>query len=434
MTPPEERDPTAPPKGARYALTGGIRERIRSARQTAGMTRTELAEAARVTEKTIYNLENESSGRATFNEYTLEVVARALGVAVADLIGGAATQPEEPVYTEGRVDDHVLLRFYSAASPLIMPMGKEEHALPVEMVVPPRAEKLADEPVFFRITTEAFRPPESIDPYVRAVREELLKELDTNSRLYDGRVASLRKLVKTDEGWIADLCPASYFDALATNFRGMDLQPDGEPCTLRELLHGRTKALEPFHESPLVNHLGIVCLIETADRKLIIQERSDAVANRGLTLSASVTGAIDFQDVEHARQLQGGNLLSLSALARVALAREAVGELGIEIEQIRFLGLIREFERGGKPELYFYARSSLSLASTVGSARLKASERFETTGLLGIPFGNESAGGEFRGTQSLEQRFRALQDLAWNRGNTTLRCGIGLLCLSFTDP
>lgn len=390
MTPPEERDPTAPPKGSRYALTSGIRERIRIARQAAGMTRAELAAAARVTEKTIYNLENKSSGRATFNEYTLEVVARALGVAVADLIGGVAIQPEEPVYTNGRVDDQALLRFYSAATPLSMPMGEEEHALPVEMVVPPGTEKLEDEPLLFRITTEAFRPPESIDPYVRAVSEELLKELDTNSRLYDGRVASLRKLEKTDEGWIADLCPASYFDALATNFRGMDLQPEGEPCTLRELLHGRTKALEPFHQSPLVNHLGIVCLIETADRKLIVQERSDAVANRGLTLSASVTGAIDFQDVEHARQLQGGNLLSLSALARVALAREAMGELGIGIEQIRFLGLIREFERGGKPELYFYARSPLAFSNVVHAAKTRAPERFEVRGLRAIASASQS--------------------------------------------
>lgn len=394
-------------------------------RQEAGLSRAEMANSAGLTEKTIYNLENETSGRASFNEFTMEAIARALNLSVPELIGALPAAPENPPAARSAETDDQVLAFYSDASPIKWTIGKEERPLPAELLIQGVWEHLDEVPIRFRVSSNPFMPPQSIEPYVRTVREQLLQELQSNPHLYDGRVASLRSLEKTEEGWMATICPASYFDALATNFRGLDLQPEGEPCSLRELLHESRRALEPLHESPLVNHLGIVCLIETADRKLIIQERSDAVANRGLTLSASVTGAIDFKDVEHARLLEGNDLLSLSSLARTALTREALNELGVEIEEIRLLGLVREFERGGKPELYFYARTPLAFNGVMEAARTKAAERFEVRGLRGLPFSRENKSAIVgNGRVSREQ------EMPGDAENFTLVCGALLLTCS----
>jgi len=102
-------------------------------------------------------------------------------------------------------------------------------------------------------------------------------------------------------------------------------------------------------------------MFETSDGMLVAQRRSSFVANRPHTVSASVSGALDWSDLP--QKSESGAVLALSDLVRGAF-RESLEELGAEPEALRYLGLVREYLRGGKPELYFFARTSLSATRT----------------------------------------------------------------------
>lgn len=425
--------PREEPKGARRQLSADVRDRFHQLRQKAGLSRAELAVLSGVTEKTIYNIEHASSGRESFNEFTLEEIAKALGKKLPEILSSDMSEDAPlPVAENPRMDDSALLQFYSGATPLSVTIGEKSYTLPVELVLKPSATRIEEEPIKFRVTMDGFTPPPRIEPYVSAIRAQLADEMKINLHLYDRRVASLRGLRQVDGGWEGSLTKGSYFDALATNFRGMDLKPDKELFTLRELLSGRSRALEPLEGSALVNHLGFICIVESSDGKLVVQQRSGKVANRINTLSASVTGAIDFKDVQLALEANPGTeSISLARLVSMAGLRETDSELGIDLSDLRFLGLVREFERGGKPELYFYGRSELALSGIANAREYRASERFKAKGLVGLPLHTLAL--EMGDQKSLDQfsdRLNGALQIAFTEGNLTLQVGLLLLARS----
>ncbi len=146
-----------------------------------------------------------------------------------------------------------------------------------------------------------------------------------------------------------------YFDYLKTNC-AMD-NPNAAK-TLREELHGTGHKLLSLKSSPLVNHLGFNILIFSKGGDLIVQRRTKNVLVRPDELCSSGSGAINFNDVEN-------NSLKQKSFDQIHITREVEEELGWEVAdsikgKLKLLGLTRELIRGGKPELFFSAISTLN--------------------------------------------------------------------------
>lgn len=273
------------------------------------------------------------------------------------------------------LEGEALLAAYPDTSPLELALGGRTHRLPAELVHEPEAGgRLAEQSLAFVVDENPFHVSTTLDGYVRPVRE--LAACD--ARLFDGQVVRLASFSARG----ATLMPASYFDALATNL-AMDHRPSGKRETLRDLARENGR-LGDFRESPLVNHVGLVCMFETSDGMLVAQRRSARVANRPHGISASVSGALDWSDLP---RNDAGAVLSLSDLV-AGIFREALEELGAAPEDLRYLALVREYLRGGKPELYFYARTSLSTTELTEAQRV-AESREESRALRFFEFHSE---------------------------------------------
>jgi 8-oxo-dGTP pyrophosphatase MutT (NUDIX family) len=181
-------------------------------------------------------------------------------------------------------------------------------------------------------------------------------------------VIRLASLKRKDDGWHAQLQLANYYDSARSNFAMEAPTSGGTP--LRQVLHRDSQCVGALDQSPLVNHLGVVGMVRTADEQWVIPQRSGKVLNRKRTSSASVSGAVSPIDVE--------SELDLRRILQNALRRECHEELGIPLGPITMIGLLREFRRGGKPEAYFFARTPLNFAS-VTERQLEAADVTENT-------------------------------------------------------
>ena len=319
----------------------------------------------------------------------------------------------EPTLAERflHLDAAALLAAYPNEPRLALGLAGRTHVLPAQLLREPEGDgRLSAQSLAFTVSDEAFRPSSALDGYVKPVRELAARD----ARLFDGTVVRLASF--SPQGGI--LTPASYFDALGTNL-AMDHRPSGTRETLRELAR-RGGRLGDFAESPLVNHLGLVCMFETSDGMLVAQRRSSFVANRPHTVSASVSGALDWSDLP--QKSEGGAVLALSDLVRGAF-RESLEELGAEPEALRYLGLVREYLRGGKPELYFFARTSLS-ATRLATAQRDAASRGESGALEFLPFHGDSVSRSARSRSAFEERVEQCLEAVKGDANLTFVAGI----------
>jgi hypothetical protein len=371
----------------------------------------------------------------------LEIGVTALGQAVIKRAGNAAASAAIQVFQEHRAssvrwlfsrthaEQHLtrstseLIAFYRNEQPLSVVIGDKIYQSPVSIMVEPAgAGSLAEQPMQFRLLDTPFQIPERIAPY----SEPILRKLNSHwwpTNNSKGRIVSLRALERTQTGqWLFKLAEGSYFDALATNV-AMDHKPRNRTQSLREAISESSGTLGRFETSPLVNDIGVICLVESADGYLVVQKRSAAVANRPNTLSASVTGGLDWFDVT-----KGRRKLLLSDMA-TGVRRETYNELGVESGDLLFLGLAREFLRGGKPEMYFFGRSEKSFLS-IKEARLRAPERYETKDIIGLEFHSDRIS---RNEQSWFAFLNRARDaLHAKKANLTLITGILLAIQRFT--
>ena len=309
-----------------------------------------------------------------------------------------------------RLNGPELVTFYSSDSPFLVRIADEEFVLPARIETPATAGGgLTTQALRFRIVDRGFSLDPSLDDYRASIHEEAKRD----KRLFDGRVVRMCELSPTG---IATLCHASYFDALATNF-AMDHAPPGRAETLRQAVHHASRSVGDLRTSKLVNHLGLVCMVESADGMLVAQQRASAVANRANTISSSVSGAVNLSDVRPFMDRETG-LLELAH----AVFREALEELGVEAHTIRFLGLLRELLRGGKPELYFYARTASSIRAIV-TARASAEGRKETKAVQGFEFHSERVGTDDGSRFAFQERVRQVLKQTDRRANFTFVAG-----------
>ena len=147
--------------------------------------------------------------------------------------------------------------------------------------------------------------------------------------------------------------PVSYENVCRTSFC-LDARESKEASSLREQIH-RDGTVGTLDKSELANALGVNCILLTADNRLVMPMRSRRVVINPNLLSPSYSGDFDFTDVP-----SGG-----AELRQVHILREGFEELAIrpgeiEADHIQFLGLARDLLRGGKPSLYFSAKTNLS--------------------------------------------------------------------------
>ena len=172
------------------------------------------------------------------------------------------------------------------------------------------------------------------------------------------------------------LQPVGYYTACKTQ-RILDAPYNKVGDTIRSLVHA--KGLEDLDKSRLANSLGYSTLLFTANNELIIQRRSREVVAFGKSWGPASSGAYD-----------AGDFSNRDKDAAFPFRRETDEELGIRdddivADSVRFLGITRELYRGGKPEMFFLAKTRLSKERIV-ERRKNAQDKWESSSLIFWPF------------------------------------------------
>lgn len=311
---------------------------------------------------------------------------------------------------------HELVDKYRAEMPLHAPIGGEIHVYAATLVLAPVGDgEIDSQPIAFRCLESPFKLTEEFC----SSRERLLKDARSDRRLWDHPIVRLAGFNRQGSDVQVDLQEARYFESLVTNF-SMDYRPDGDGDSLRERLQTDGYTLPSFDNELLANGIGVVCLLETSDGMLVVQERSANVSIRPNSLSASASGVVQPVDIFR----QGGTTLQNFALAA---EREAVEELGARPEKMRFLGLVREFGRGGKPEFYFFGR----LGQAAGELREKFKDANVTSSEVRRLKFHECAAWENLGSrdESVELRVRKILEDGQIVKNGNLGLHVGLVLL-----
>ena len=195
---------------------------------------------------------------------------------------------------------------------------------------------------------------------------------------FDGPIARLKDFSfcsckKEIELWLQ---PVGYFTACKTQ-RILDAPFNEKGDTIRSIVHAN--GLEDLNQSQLANSIGYSTLLFTADNELIIQRRSKKVIAFESSLGPASSGAYDEEDFRYRGSDKG-----------FPFYRETGEELGIRYREIdansvRFLGITRELYRGGKPEMFFLAKTQLSKIA-IENRRKNSEYKWESSSLIFHPF------------------------------------------------
>jgi hypothetical protein len=254
-------------------------------------------------------------------------------------------------------------------------------------------------------------------------RLKALEEAVKGEQLFNGdpfRIISIREVQGNRE---IEVGRCKYFDSLRTSF-SLDFVLPREGKSLREILHGGKGTFGKLGNDRLPNHMGLVVIIETVDGQIVAQERSSKVQIRPGTLSASVSGTFEKNDL-----VTGLNSVELvDALGGVV--REMHGELGGQYSydpaNFYFMGLMREFRRGGFPDLYFHYQSPYTFDEILSNSK-QAEEVFEVENVTGFYVGSQRVIENFEGEKDdFDRRVNKLLRDIEGRANLTLSLGIGL--------
>jgi len=199
--------------------------------------------------------------------------------------------------------------------------------------------------------------------------------ISKNKKLYNGNTVRLEDIKKDSERcYTIILQNATYYDGLKSNY-ALDIPIIDKNKTIREYLHDSNK-LPKYKKSKLANHIGVVCMIETADGYLIAQKRSSQVANNANTLSSSSSGTVEDIDLVENDTNFFKNIFN-------SIKRETLYEIGVTIEAKKtiFMGGIRDFKRGGLTDFHFYTKINYNFSDVVKTLE-NAPENFETDQLV----------------------------------------------------
>lgn len=259
--------------------------------------------------------------------------------------------------------------------------------------------------------------------WLTAQRQKALRNASRGENLFNGDPFRIIKHRKHEGDDVLEVGRCKYFDSLRTSF-SMDFVLPSQGKSLRDILHKSTGTFGSLDQSRLPNHMGLVVIVETIDGQIIAHERSRKVQVRPGTLSASVSGTFEKNDLV----ANSGSVHLVDALSGVA--REMHGELGGQYsfnpDNFYFMGLMREFRRGGFPDMYFFYQSSKTFDEIIVSSA-DAEESFEVDSLKGFYTGSQ----EFMrnpdiNREAFDNRVNQLLHAVEGRANLTLSLGIGL--------
>jgi len=242
----------------------------------------------------------------------------------------------------------------------------------------------------------------------------------------NGLLLRLSDIVHSQDITLFRVQPVRYEVVCRTNLC-LDAKFENQKRSLRDTIH-QNGELEPLNQSFLANPMGINCILFTADGKLIMPRRASRVIIRPNQLSPSFSGDFEATDVS---RIPGG-------LETIHVLREGFEELGVLDEyipegRIHFLGLGRELVRGGKPEMFFEAHTTLTKEQLLNLHKDAVdSWEFQRRGWVFWPFDEAvlANGPVNKGRFELRQQFEALLRQEGHRISIPLLTNIVLWMLS----
>ncbi|WP_425080016.1 hypothetical protein [Ruegeria denitrificans] len=323
-----------------------------------------------------------------------------------------------------------LLKFYSEERPIVISISDKEWSFPASIEIMPEGDgRVGHQNLEFSYRDHLFELDPPLESATQPYYRKLLEQKDQLG-LFNGQPFRLASLETNGRKTRIQVERCWYFDSLRTNFSMDQVLPD-HGISLREYIHGKTRKFESFSSSRLPNHMGLVVIIETLDGQLLTQKRSRRVAVRGGTLSSSVSGTFEKSDLEYP-----GKDISLEDALR-AVYREMHAEMGGRFggreQELVFLGLVREFRRGGFPDFYFYWRSDRALEQLKLDAQ-DAEERGEIDEFVGLPFNTDAfLHDKEKERSAFEKRVNNILSSTEPKANLTLRLGVALTYQHFVE-
>jgi hypothetical protein len=204
-----------------------------------------------------------------------------------------------------------------------------------------------------------------------------------DSKLHDGVHLRLNSLALQNSNLTLSVRPVKYFESFFTN-NIQDSPLPGAKNTLRQMWVSNGQ-MQPLENSEAANLFGVNHLIVTKEGHLLVAERSHRVAIRPGYFTPSAAGDFDHDDFG---EPNSGCTIPFS---RHAVTREIAFELGDAVansltEHV-LLGIAREVARGGKPDSFFAARSSMTFTEIEKSWK-DVRDRWEGKRLYAIPLGD----------------------------------------------
>lgn len=241
------------------------------------------------------------------------------------------THPETPQAEFTKKETPELRKFYS-----------QEKVETVPYVTIWEGAKLENECDFENSACEFITIPE-----IEAVREQLIA-FQTKGKNYRDDPKSRLASIKEENGRLVfSFQKVGYSDYIVTNM-SMEVVLPGSNKSIREQLEPGP-ALTRLDESKCSNHLGVSCLVITADKKMILQKASQAKVTGARQITSSASGAMDWTEP---------NINPFEVIQS-----ELYEELGLTNEETLYvtgIALSRELARGGKPEMFFILKTELT--------------------------------------------------------------------------
>lgn len=317
-----------------------------------------------------------------------------------------------------RMPDDQLLRFYNKELPISFELNNTTYAIPaIYAHKPTSGGEILKQHLTFNVVERLYEMPSKLEAYTKPVIKEADARAARDENFHNGTVARLASLGQQ----VGVLTPAKYFETLATQYHP-EFIPDGRSRSMRQTISNNSGALGEIDVNGIANDIGVVFMLETLDGMLVAQHRSKEVSFRPDTLSSSASGSCDWDKVFIL--LPDGtppHSITLSELAHGA-TREFEDELNTRPSELRYLGIIREYERIGKPEIYFYARSRETLSGVLEN-QLQAKERREYYKLEGFEFDSASMDGSSDAKSEFMTRVEKILTQNAEKANFTFTAG-----------
>jgi hypothetical protein len=197
-----------------------------------------------------------------------------------------------------------------------------------------------------------------------ALTEAILAAGEARPGWFDGAVVRVSSMAVGPSGLVLRLRPTRYAAYLGGAWAVAHLP--AHQCRAAwaafDRGEGRLPALQPG--AALGHTLGVSALVEVGDEVAILRQHTRAVASAGVRVP-SASGAAE----PPRRRAGAGAGAVLESAAEIT--REIEEELGIparDLVELAPLGLLRDAQRGGKPELFYRARAATTRWQTRRSA------------------------------------------------------------------